>query len=229
MKLLMEQWRNYLKEEEGIGCPIRGGNYGGIPSGGDFLATTEYEVAASNIAEAAHCILGSLGKRIGALAGDMDKSEWQGMVYGEKEHLTEEIGIIVKALKEYQRDVYTRQINDIEQYKPQFQDRMRKTNDKMVADIREKAPKLIDNAEEKLARLNKVEDDEPDFPQQVMAVGRLSYQLLISLSESLLKSVENWEETKQIQPELNAYKNKELQTLGFRLNGAIKTMIKELS
>jgi len=228
MKMLFENWRNYLKEEEGIGCPIRGGNYGGIPAGGDFLATTEYEVAAQNIAEAAHCILGSLGKRIGALAGDMDKSEWQGMVYGETEHLTEEIGIIVKALKEYQRDVYTRQINDIEQYKPQFQDRMRKTNDKMVADIREKAPKLIENAQEKLARLDKVEAAEPDFPPQVMAVGRLSYQLLISLSESLLKSVENWEETKQIPPELNAYKNKELQTLGNRLNGAIKIMIQEM-
>jgi hypothetical protein len=61
-----------------------------------------------------------------------------------------------------------------------------------------------------------------------MAVGRLSYQLLISLSESLLKSVENWEETKQIPPELNAYKNKELQTLGNRLNGAIKIMIQEM-
>ena len=123
---LFENWRNYLKEEEGIGCPIRGAIYGGIPSGGDFLATTEYEVAASNIAEAAHCILGSLGKRIGALAGDMDKSEWEGMVYGETEHLTEEIGIIVKALEEYQRDVYTRQINDIDQYKPEHQDRIRK-------------------------------------------------------------------------------------------------------
>jgi len=228
MKLLFENWRNYLNEEEGTGCPIRGGVYGGIPSGGAFLATTEYEVAASNIAEAAHCILGSLGKRIGSLAGDMDKTEWEGMVYGETEHLTEEIGIIMKALKEYQRDVYTRQINDIEQYKPQFQDQIREANEKMVADIREKAPKLIENAQDKLARLDKVEATEPDFPKQVMAVGRLSYQLLISLSESLLKSVENWEETKQIPPELNAYKNKELQTLGNRLNGAIKIMIQEM-
>ena len=229
MKFLMEQWRNYLKEEEGIVCPIRGGNYGGIPSGGDFLATTEYEVAASNIAEAAHCILGSLAKRIGSLAGNMDKTEWQGMVYGEKEHLTEEIGIIMKALEEYQRDVYTRQINDIEQYKPEYQDRIRKTNDKMVADIREKAPRLIENAQEKLARLDKVEAAEPDFPPQVMKVGRYTYQLLIILSESLLKSVENWEATKQIPPELNAYKNSKLQSAGLRLNAAIKTMMRELS
>ena len=76
MKILFENWRGYLKEEEGIGCPIRGAIYGGIPSGGDFLATTEYEVAASNIAEAAHCILGSLGKRIGGCIIAHGKSPW---------------------------------------------------------------------------------------------------------------------------------------------------------
>ena len=36
--------------------------YGGIPDGGGYESNTEYEIGAQRIAEAAHCILGSLGK-----------------------------------------------------------------------------------------------------------------------------------------------------------------------
>jgi len=226
MKLLLENWRQYLTEEEGISCPIRGSMYGGIPSTGGFGTTIEYTVAAANISEAAHCILGSLGKRIGAPG----KTEWHSMIRGETGHLKEEIGIIMNALEDYQRDVYTRQINNVEDYyKPKYVEIMRGDIQKAIDDIRDKAPKLIENAQEKLARLDKVEMAEPEFPAVVMNVGRLTYQLLISLSESLLKSVENWDETKQIPPELNAYRNTGLQDIAQQLNGAIKVMIQELS
>lgn len=201
-------------------CPIREKLYGGIPTSGGFGANKEYELAADTIAEAAHCILGALGKRI---RGDVDKSEWKGMVRGERAHLTEEIGIIMKALGDYSRDIYTRQINDISQYKEEYRGMMREYNEKMVTSIRDAAPKLIDTARNNMSQLCS------DMPKVVTDVATLTYQLLIVLSESLLKSLENWDETKQIPDHMNAYKDAGLQSIASELNSAISTMIQELS
>jgi hypothetical protein len=158
--------------------------------------------------------LGSLGKQ-------HDGTTWASRY--EQEHLEEEIGIIMKALGEYTRDVYTRQINDISQYKEEYRDMMQEYNEKMVASIRDAAPKLIDTARNNMSQLGS------DMPKVVTDVAILTYQLLIVLSESLLKSLENWDETKQIPDHMNAYKDAGLQSVASKLNNAISTMIQELS
>ena len=45
-------------------CPLNTQVYGGLPAGGNYRSSTEYEIGAQRIAEAIHCILGSLHKAV---------------------------------------------------------------------------------------------------------------------------------------------------------------------
>jgi hypothetical protein len=69
--------------------------YGGIPEGGGYGSATEYEVAAHRIAEAIHCILGSLGKAV--------RSNYPDIEIG---HINEEAEIIKYAIDEDAKDIY---------------------------------------------------------------------------------------------------------------------------
>tara|TARA_Y100000593_G_scaffold89269_1_gene173183 strand:- start:6107 stop:6733 length:627 start_codon:yes stop_codon:yes gene_type:complete len=206
-------------------CPIRGHNYGGIPSSGGYNSIMEYNVGAARYAEAAHCILGSLGKRVGYDG----KTEWHAMARVEEEHLNEEIGIMMDVVSEYSKDVYVMQLNDVTQYKEEYQDRMRETAERAVQDIRDVSPKLIANATEKLSRLESVKASEQEFPDSVFEVGKLAYLSIIYLAEALLESVEDWDDTKTIKRHKNAYGNEQLQATTYTLNTAIDWMIKDLS
>ena len=70
--------------------------YGGIKGSGGYKSYTEYETGASILAEAAHCILGSLNR-----AGD--NKERQKV---EMDHIREELDIIKNVLKEYSKPLY---------------------------------------------------------------------------------------------------------------------------
>ena len=218
--------RNYIRQlliNENM-CPIRGAYYGGIPAGGGFQAHKEYTVAAQQYFEAAHCILGSLGKRIGADG----ETEWHSMVSGEREHLTEEIGIMLRVVNEYHKELYVRQLNDISQYKEEYQDEIREFNEGAIADIRKKSPKLTALAQDRLSMLENVIKNEPEFPQSVYQVGRLTYESIIVAADALLVSVEDWDQTKRIEPHKNAWAQRNVRGMTEKLNGAIQNMFQEL-
>lgn len=221
MSLLRRYVRQILSENM---CPIRGSQYGGIPSSGGFGADKEYTVAAQRYFEAAHCILGSLGKRVGAEG----KTEWHSMANGEYEHLSEEIGIMMSVVNEYHKDVYVRQLNDVSDYKEEWQDRIREYNEAAVADIRKTSPELIQLAQSRLAMLDNVVKNEPEFPDSVYQVGRLTYESIITAAEALLMSVKNWDQTKRIEPHENAWAQRSVKAMTIRLNSAIQNMFQEL-
>lgn len=81
-------------------CSVEDEEYGGIPDGGGYRSYTEYEIGAQQIAEAAHCILGSLGK-----FKFHDKSY-------EKGHIFEELAIIKKSIAEYSNPIYIKQLSN---------------------------------------------------------------------------------------------------------------------
>ena len=205
-------------------CPIRGSLYGGMPAGGGFQAHKEYTVAAQQYFEAAHCILGSLSKRIGAEGA----TEWHSMVAGERAHLTEEIGIMLKVVNEYHKELYVDQLNNISQFKEEYHDEIREFNEGAIADIKKTAPKLIANAQEKIGMLKDVPSNEPEFPDSVYEVGLLTYQAIITAAEALLISTEDWDQTNKIEPNKNAWAQSNVHSATFRLDAAIKTMFEEL-
>jgi len=221
MKLLRKYIRGLLTENM---CPIRGAYYGGIPAGGGFQSHKEYTVAAQRYFEAAHCILGSLGKRIGAEG----ETEWHSMVAGEREHLTEEIGIMLSVVDEYDKDLYVQQLNDLSQYREEYHDEIREYNEGAVADIKKKSPKLIALAQDRLSMLENVIKNEPEFPRSVYNVGRLTYEAIIVAAQALLVSVQNWDQTKRIEPRDNAWRRPGVKGITKELNSAIQNMFQDL-
>ena len=221
MSMLRKYIRQILLEAS---CPIRGAHYGGIPSTGNFLTHKEYTVAAANYFEAAHCILGSLGRRIGAPG----QTEWHSMVTGEKGHLLEEIGIMMKTVREYKKEIYVRQVNDISDYKAEYQEQVAKTNQDMINDIREKSPALISLAEQNAKMLDDVKLDEPEFPDSVYKVGKLTYKAIQVVAQNLLDSTRFWDEDKTIPPADNAWAQQSTLTITSQLEDAIQEMIRDL-
>ena len=215
-----------LKEGEGISCPLRNDWYGGMPAGGGFGAYKEYTVAAQRYGEAAHCILGSLGRRVGAEG----KSEWHSMVRGEKEHLLEEIGIMKETLEEYSRDLYIDQINDLTIYKEDRREEIAEYNQGAIDNIRKMAPKLEEKARNGMSRLKAIKSAEPEFPDAVYKVALYTYQCLGQLGVYMLESVEDWDDARGtgLDPSKNAFKNRKLRARTFLLDEAIDEMIQEL-
>lgn len=85
---------------EGINSFYDLGTYGGMPSNGGFVeANNEYEVGISRMAEALHCILGSIRK-----ASTYDS--WKRGIDVEVGHIREEMDIINRVMKEYSRSLY---------------------------------------------------------------------------------------------------------------------------
>lgn len=95
--------------------------YAGLPSGGGFEPYTEYEIGMARVAEAVHCIIGSLVKSRGE-----NSNRWFLL---ERQHIKEELQIIDDAMVEY--------------YKPLYRERFNRTSsDEHVKRIRTKAGKL---------------------------------------------------------------------------------------
>ena len=226
--LLKKYVATLLKEAEGEGvsCPIRGAWYGGMPAGGGFAAYKEYTVAAQRYGEAAHCILGSLGRRVGA----QGNTEWHSMVRGEKEHLLEEIGIMKQTIEEYSRDLYIDQINDLTIYKEDRREEIAEYNQGAIDNIRKMAPKLEEKARNNIGRLDAIKNAEPEFPDSVFKVALYTYQCLGMLGMFMLKSIEDWDDERGtgLDPTKNAFKNQKLRSRTFLLDQAIDEMINDL-
>jgi hypothetical protein len=169
--------------------------YGGIPSAGGFGDIVEFGVGLGNTFEAAHCILGSLGRNLG---GRSDDTAIAKMFDVEQGHLDEEMSIIRRNLREYSRQIYRDQMTmaDIEHYKPEYRDRMRDAARRQAEDIRTSG-----------ARLSALTDSLIDEFISALPTGALTkqvtswirfsgatYSFIRELSRAAVESVARWPE-----------------------------------
>jgi hypothetical protein len=183
-------------------CPLQNHSHGGIPSGGGLPTLKEYSVGATQIAEALHCILGSLGR---AYTGHEVHFE------SEIRHINEEIGIIKDAVEEYSRDIYVEQLNRNPD-DPHVQELVDEIQDGSFSDLKRLARR----------RLQQLDDDLPDH---IYEVARVCYKSLYALSYAFEKSL-TWSEDKDdlIYPAYNAFTNIKFQDQLDALFDAIRTL-----
>lgn len=170
--------------------------YGGMPSGGGYTAATEYEIGAQRMAEAAHCLLGSLGS-----IGKDDN--WDTMLRYEQEHIHEELSIITDALREYSRDLYSTRMTDVSMYLEAAQPDAWNYSKRSVESIRKASPKLAARAEAKLKLMGK----DTTIPTPIRYAAIATYLVLIDLANAMERSVANWPE-----PITNAFRDPQLKT-----------------
>jgi hypothetical protein len=155
-------------------CPLRSKMYGGLPGGGGYVANTEFEIGAQRFAEAAHCILGSLGKH---MIFRTRKPDWHEAWEGARDsagHLKEEIGIIEYVMDEYSRPVYVRQIMSPTPGSEGYVEAS-------IESIRKASPKLRAKAKQMKAEL----EGQEDVPQEVLDVALATYDAVIELTEAM--------------------------------------------
>jgi len=134
--------------------------YGGIPSNGGYDSFTEYEVGAARMAEATHCILGSISK-----AG-------KGGFGIEKGHVEEEMGIILDCQKEYSKQLYVDRLDPNDSYvKRSFKSMAKASHDlkRMAIGYQKK----IDST----------------MPNELQDLAFVCYELLTVLARSIEKSL----------------------------------------
>jgi hypothetical protein len=131
--------------------------YGGLPDAGGYSCNKEYEIGAQKIGEALHCILGSLKKiKNGA-------SDWP--------HIEEETGIINKALQEYSKDIYLRQLECRDEY-----------TQMMLSSIKKASPALIKQAKN-------MKDNLPKDMPELYAAASSVYDVAAALGKAMAESV----------------------------------------
>lgn len=150
-------------------CPVTNEPYGGLPANGGFSPITEFIIGASNIAEAVHCILGSLSKGINQAnnRGDVDILSGLGVEVG---HLREEMGIITDAMDEYSRTIY------------RDPDHTMHSPEETAEEIREQAPKLRQRAQQKKQSVDTGYD-------QIDSIAYQCYDVIIALTNALEESI----------------------------------------
>lgn len=181
-----------------------------MPTGGGYGSGTEYEIGAQRIAEAAHCILGSLGRKhtgSGATT-DWTEEDWESVRRVERGHILEEIDIINRCMKEYSRDLY---VERIVERGPQDQYVARS-----IKSIKDNSPKLKELAGQEFNQLVKHKDD---IPRDIISVAAYCYGVIESLAKAMLLSVYKWP---NMETSLNAFNDRELKERVDILNNNIK-------
>jgi len=148
-------------------CPLETSMFGEIPDGGGYEANTEYEIGAQRMAEAAHCILGSISR----YTTRDDKPLWV-----EMGHIREEMGIIEESMVEYGRYLY------IDRLKQKLREG-NKYGEKSVDSIMKNSPRLKKAAKSARNRLSK------NLPKIIYDVAFATYNFIISLAEHMYDSV----------------------------------------
>lgn len=172
-----------LKDTLGIEavCPLSTRLYGGIPTGGGFQSFTEYEIGAQRIAEACHCILGSVGKLAVGYRDKAPWAEWRKLLAYEEDHIAEEIGLVTKFLTEYSRPTYDARVNTP-------RDGYLEWVDKTVHSMRTQGPKLASLARRRRQELSCC----PGLPDEVRDVARAAYTVLVILGDTCHEVVAGW-------------------------------------
>jgi len=146
-------------------CPLRTKAYGGLPSSGGYVAWTEYEIGAQRIAEASHCILGSMG-------GD----HWF-----EPGHIRDELDLIERTVEEYSKRLYSDRLLNYNDDDIEFVEGS-------VKSIGKASPKLRARAQKLKAEVERQED----IPQKVKTTALLTYDVVIELTNAMEHSVRSW-------------------------------------
>lgn len=157
--------KQYLTEAS---CPISTKLYGGLQGGTAYGSSTEYIIGANKIQEALHCILGSLGRDVGA-----------GVGMAEAGHIKEEFGIIEKTVKEYSRPLYSDRLID-----GSYRDK--KWPDETVNVINKNTRKLMDIAKKLRKEIGK------DLPKSTIRLGEESYKFSEDLALAMYNSVREY-------------------------------------
>jgi hypothetical protein len=152
----------WLGNPEEFSCPVQTLPNGGLPSGGGYVRYTEYEVGASTIGEAAHCMLGSW---------------WKEQNDFEPRHLLEELQIIENAIEEYGGEHVWGNYHQTNWDTYDLQTQIDSVND-----IRKNSPKLLRRAQRLRDRVNL-----PYPLQQKVAVE--TYSLVENLAKAMMQSV----------------------------------------
>jgi hypothetical protein len=189
--------RDFIKQwETGVGdlelvesiseqsCPLAGSSYGGLPGSGGIQAYTEYHIGAMRMAEAAHCILGSI-----ASSSSLIKDEGRDLSYiwrGDRAHIEEEMSIIEDEREEYSNDLYTAMIDPARSRKePEY---LREA----MEHLKEKSLKLKQKAEAAKAKYLKEEGWALDIT--AFEAARLTYDFVIALADEVHDAVKDWPE-----------------------------------
>lgn len=169
-------------------CPVRSMHYGGLPSDGGFRPIKEFGVGLTRAFEAAHCVLGSLGRHLGK-----NRDDWSAMIQTESGHLNEEIGIIRDVLREYSRPIYRNQMmsEDIQYYLPEDREQVTKGIERQVNDIRRSGPKLS-SLSKRLGKqfASNLRDEGAPEPWTNLALS--TYLFVKELADASVKSVQKW-------------------------------------
>ena len=163
-------------------CPLESSMFGEIPGGGGYEPHTEYEIGAMRMAEAAHCILGSLSR----YTTRDDKPLWV-----ELGHIKEEMGIIENSMQEYSRNLY------IDRLKEKVKE-ANKYGIQSVDSILKNSPRLKKAATSARSRLNK-----KNLPKSVYQLAFSTYSFIMSLADAMEDSVD-------FEPFTSAYKKRDL-------------------
>jgi len=169
-------------------CPVRTMLYGGLPGDGGFGRIREFGVGLANIFEAAHCVLGSLGRHLGK-----NRDNWSSMIRTETGHLNEEVGIIRNAIREYSRPIYRQQMmmSDLDDYFPQHREMIKESTRRQVEDIREAGAKLASTART-LGRQFAENLRDEGAPTPWVNLSAATYLFVRSLADAAVESVAHW-------------------------------------
>lgn len=188
--------RATVKEDS---CPLHD-QYGEMPDVGGFGHSTEYEIGAQQIAEAAHCILGSIHK----IKARLNNTDIKDAVRVEKGHIREELGIILRAIEEYERDLYIgRVFNAGSDYA-----------NKTIDSLQKQAPRLKVAAQSAKQRI--------DIPSPLKEVAEYSYDVIIDLANALEESVKGVEPGGR--PVSNAFQDRKLKNSVGKLAVAVDVL-----
>lgn len=155
-------------------CPVRSKLYGGIPDGGGYATHSELEVGAQRIAEAAHCVLGSLGRNLGA-----EGQDWGRMLKFELGHIEEETDLIAGLVKEYAKPLYLKRL--VGAYIAG-----ETSAQKSVVSILKASKSLHATASKAREALSKYRGEMPD---DVYRTALITYGLLVDLSKAMNNSM----------------------------------------
>jgi hypothetical protein len=182
--------RNPEDEQEGK-CPLTEW-YGGMPSGGNYSHHTEYEIGAERIAEAAHCILGSLEKGIDRFLSESGRDAGiDDAMSVERAHVVEELQIIEKCIREYSRPLYDQRllpqnINAEQWVRDEYRQNAIEAAIASVENIKTNSPKLRSLAKRKKHALSYCPDELPSY---VTTLARHTYTLIEHLADEMQRSV----------------------------------------
>ena len=201
-------------------CPLTS-HYGGLPASGGFGSWMEYEIGAARIAEATHCILGSISKLYAGSGSDPLKN-----IMYERAHFKEELGIITSDASEYSRDLYIKQIASyLREGEP-----LEEYVFKMIESVQKKAPALKRTAMKMKGSVRYKEE----IPGEILLTINACYDLVIKLADAMINSLTALErlikegrtsETELVASMPNAYQHLQQSGTIRRLEGAVNDLL----